>query len=94
MSDGLGPFDLHFAAIGKTVAQVQVNEALIRHTCLIGHALKILHNVFRKPHRDGVLKIERVGVSRDLSLARSYSAFMCVHPGKTCFHAWLLFEPK
>ena len=35
-----GPIDLHFSAVGKTVAQVKVNEALIRHTCLIGHAFE------------------------------------------------------
>ena len=39
------PIDLHLAAIGKTVAQVQVNKALIRHACLFGHIFEVLHNV-------------------------------------------------
>ena len=45
-STSLRPIDLHFSAMGQTVAQVQVDETLIRYTYLIGHTLEILHNVF------------------------------------------------
>jgi hypothetical protein len=46
MLNGFGPIDLNFSTIRKAVAQVQINEALIRHADLIGHTFEILHNVF------------------------------------------------
>ena len=46
MSSSLGPIDLLFSAVGKTVSQLQVNEALIGCDSLFGHPLEILNHIF------------------------------------------------
>ena len=61
-SSSFGPVDLHLPAVGQTVAQVQVDEALVRHTGLVSHPFDLLHNVLRQPHRDGLLQLGRIWV--------------------------------
>ena len=48
----LEPVDLYFAILGKAVAQVEVDQALIGHASLSGHAFEVVHNIGRQPHGD------------------------------------------
>lgn len=45
------PFDLDPTILGKAIAQIQVDQALIGHTCLGCHLLEVFHHIFREPHR-------------------------------------------
>jgi hypothetical protein len=42
----LRPVDLYFAVIGQAVAQIQVDQALIRNPCVLCHAFEIDDDVF------------------------------------------------
>lgn len=46
LSSSLRPFDLHFATVGKTVAQVQVNKTLIRNPRIMSRVLEAFHHIF------------------------------------------------
>ena len=41
----LRPVDLHLSAIGKTVAQLQVNQALVGDASFLGHAIEVVHHI-------------------------------------------------
>ena len=43
----LWPLYLHFAIVGETVAQVEVDKALVWDAGFFSHTLKVLHNIFR-----------------------------------------------
>jgi hypothetical protein len=44
-SDSLWPLNLDFAIVGETVAQVEVDKALVRNAGFFGHTLEVLHNI-------------------------------------------------
>lgn len=56
------PDNLHLAVLHYAVAQVEVNQALVRHTSLSGHAFEVVNYVLRKTHRDWLLELGRVRV--------------------------------
>ena len=72
------PVDLHFPIIGKTVAQVQVNETLIWNAGFVGHSLEIIHNILLKAHRHRLLQLGGVRILAGLQFGKVvFSSHVC-----------------
>ena len=76
----LRPVDLYLPAIRKAVAQVQVNQALVRDASFLGIALEIVHNIFRQPHSHRLLELGRIGVLAGLQFGQVVFSFHAYPP--------------
>jgi hypothetical protein len=88
------PLDLDFAVVGQTVAQVQVDEALVGDACFFGHAFEIRHDIFGQAHGDGFFEFGSVWVFAGSQFGKVVFGFHISHLGKKRFRAWLLCERK
>jgi hypothetical protein len=90
----LQPVNLHFSAIGQTVAQVQINQTLVRHTSLIRHCFEMLHQVFWTLHPNSFqaagnalrwiptpLYILPLVVNTDRAFAQALDGLTCLNGG-------------
>ena len=85
-----GPLDLHLAMLRKTVAQVQVDEALVGDASLASHALEVVNDVFRKTHSDWLLELGCVRVLTRTQLGEIVFSLHARHLGSARPRASLL----
>ena len=79
---GLGwPVDAQLAMLSHTISEIQIDEALIRNSRLICHALEISNDIFAQAHSDRLLELGGIGFLRKLIFERSYSVFIIAHRG-------------
>ena len=78
------PVDLHFPAIGKTVAQVQINQTLIGDTGFIGHCGLVKSDTHQSSKRRTCANTSSAGMSLAVRLAdddaRQRPELRCLNP--------------
>lgn len=87
-SSSLGPMDLHLSRLNKTIPQIQIDQALIRHPGLLRHRLEVRHHVFRQAHGDRLLELRRVRIWSRLHLRKIVFWLHLMHPGRTLSRVW------
>lgn len=56
------PSDLYLAVLHDAIAQIEIDEALVRHAGIRCHVLEIGHHVFGEADRDRPLQARGVGI--------------------------------
>jgi hypothetical protein len=58
-----GPGNLYLSMLHNTVAEIEIDKALVRNPGIGRHVFEISDYVFREPHGDRCLELRCVGVS-------------------------------
>lgn len=70
-----GPGNLYLPMLRYTVAEIEIDKALVRNPGIDRHAFEIGYYVFGEPHGDGCLELRRVGVPTRLHFGEIVFSF-------------------